>query len=134
MGDGTSYSNVSSSRSRKFYLLIHFHRLSGGPNEPIPTFAPAVCNFRQDNSVALSVTDRDISRWRANPRELVGKCFTTTENIMRRTFLVQDYYVKSSGQARYEVVFEDTGLGVLSLLDRKTMLTMVKDARINLVL
>lgn len=84
--------------------------------------------------MALSVTDRDIDRWRANPQELVGKCFTTTENIMRRTFLVQDYYVKCSGQAQYEVVFEDTGFGVLSLLDLKTMLIMVKDANINLVL
>lgn len=53
---------------------------------------------------------------------------------MRRTFLVQDYYVKCSGQAQYEVVFEDTGFGVLSLLDPKTMLIMVKDANINLVL
>ena len=53
---------------------------------------------------------------------------------MRRTFLVQDYYVKCSGQARYEVVFEDTGLEVVSFLDRKAVLTMVKEAKMNVVL
>jgi hypothetical protein len=53
---------------------------------------------------------------------------------MRRTFLVQDYYVKSTGKAQYEVVFEDTGFENLSLLDGKSMLSMVRDTKINLVL
>jgi len=113
------------------YILIHFHRLSGN-HQPIPTSAPPVCRFRPDNATTVSVTDGDIRHWQLHPQELVGKCFTTTENIMRRTFLVQDYYVKCTGQARYEVVFEDTGLGVLNLLDPKSVLTMVGDA--NLVL
>jgi hypothetical protein len=83
-----------------------------------------------ENPVLLSVTDKDINRWQANPRELVGKCFTTTEEIMRRTFLVQDYYVKCTGRAQFEVVFEDTGLGDLSILDRNDMFVMVKDTKI----
>jgi hypothetical protein len=118
----------------KIYILLHLHRLLEGPNQPIPTFAPAVCKLRPENAVSLSVTDRDIDHWQLNPRELVGKCFTTTEDIMRQTFLVQDYYVKCTGRALYEVVFEDTGLEVLSVLDCESMLTMVKDAKINLVL
>ena len=46
---------------------------------------------------------------------------------MRRTFLVQDYYVKCTGWAQYEVVYEDTGLDNLIILDRNDMLGMVKD-------
>lgn len=49
---------------------------------------------------------------------------------MRRTFLVQDYYIKCNGRVQYEVIFEDTGLEVLSILDRNDMLAMVKDTQI----
>ena len=105
--------------------------MSNYPNEPIPTFAPAICKLKPDNAVSLSVTDEDIDRWRANPWELVGKCFTTTKDIMHRTFLVQDYDVKCSGQAQYEVIFEDIGFEVLSTVDHNGMLAMVKDTKIN---
>jgi hypothetical protein len=108
--------------------------MSQNPNQPIPTFAPAVSKLRPENAVFSSVTDRDISHWSAHPHELVGKCFTTTEAIMRRTFKVKDYYVKSSGMAQYEVVFEDTGFEVVDLLDDESMLSLVKDTLINLVL
>ena len=30
----------------KFYILIHLHTLSVDPNQPILTFAPAVCKLR----------------------------------------------------------------------------------------
>ena len=43
------------------------------------------------------------------------------------------YYVKSTGQARYEVVFEDTGSEV-TIFDPESVLTIVKDAEINSVL
>jgi hypothetical protein len=66
-----------------------------------------------------------------DPKALVGKCFTTTEDFMRQTFLVQDYYVKCNGQALYEVIFEDTGVDVPSTLDRNDMLAMVKGTRVN---
>ena len=69
----------------KIYTLIRPHKLSNHPNQPIPTFVPVVCKLMLANAVSLSVTDKDIAHWRANPGELVGKCFTTTEGIMRRT-------------------------------------------------
>ena len=50
---------------------------------------------------------------------------------MHWTFLVQDYDVKCSGQAQYEVIFEDTGFEVLSTVDHNGMLAMVKDTKIN---
>ena len=75
------------------------------------------------------VTTRDIVHWGLSPRELVGKCFITTEKIMRRIFLVQDYYIKRDGP-RYDVVYEDMGLGVLHILDPKSVLSMVKDAEL----
>lgn len=46
---------------------------------------------------------------------------------MRRTFLIQDYYVKRAGP-RYDVVFEDTGLEVVDVLDTNEVLSMVKEA------
>lgn len=48
---------------------------------------------------------------------------------MRRIFLVQDYYIKRDGP-RYDVVYEDMGLGVLHILDPKSVLSMVKDAEL----
>src|ERR1700688_4376897 len=103
----------------KIYMLIHFHRSesTGNLNQPIPIFAPAVCKIRPDNPVTRSVTARDVARWQSKPEELIGKSFTTTEEIMRRTFLVQDYYIKRHGGARYDVVFEDTGFEIVSILD-----------------
>ena len=110
----------------KNYILIHFHRQSK-ETQPIPTKAPAICKFCPDDAPISSVTDADVAYWRSKPEELVGKCFTTTEEIMRRTFLIQDYYVKRAGP-RYDVVFEDTGLEVVDVLDTNEVLSMVKEA------
>jgi hypothetical protein len=76
-------------------------------------------------------TAKDIAHLRINPKALVGNCFTTTEDFMHRTFLVQDYYVKCNGQALYEVIYEDTGVEVLTTIDRYDMLAMVKGTRVN---
>ena len=81
--------------------------------------------------VTSVVTPEDIAHWQSKPDEIVGKCFVTTEEIMRRTFLIQDYYVKRSGP-RYDVVFEDTGLDVVETWDTETLLTMVEDAELIL--
>jgi hypothetical protein len=48
---------------------------------------------------------------------------------MRRTFLVEDYYVKRS-EPCYDVVFEDTGPDDLNILDPRSVLSMVKDAEL----
>ena len=109
-----------------YILSIHFHRQSK-ENQPIPTKAPAICKFCPDDAPTSSVTAADIAYWRSKPEELVGKCFITTEEIMRRTFLIQDYYVKRVGP-RYDVVFEDTGLELVDVLDIDDVLTMVEDA------
>ncbi len=104
-----------------------FHRSL--TDQPIPTFAPATCKLRPDNPMTSSVTARDIARWRANPEQLVGKCFITTENIMRRTFLIQDYYRKRAGP-RFDVIFEDTGTNVVDILDPEEVLEMVEEAEL----
>lgn len=130
MGISSSYSNYASLLLFvKIYILIHFHRSQTNENQLIPTFAPAICKLRPDNAITSPVTTRDIAHWRSNPEELVGKCFTTIENIMRRTFLVKDYYIKRSGPC-YNVVFEDTGPNDLNILDPESVLTMVKDAEL----
>jgi len=105
--------------------------MSSNPNQPIPMFAPAACKLRPDNFATRSITSSDIARWQSRPEELVGKCFVTTEEIMRRTFLVQDYYVKRAGP-RYDVVFEDTGLGPedVNTLDTNALLTIVGNAEL----
>jgi hypothetical protein len=98
-------------------------------NRSIPTFAPAICQLKPRNAATFPVSPEDVARWRLIPEELVGKCFVTTEEIMRRTFLVQDYYVKRNGP-HYEVVFEDTGLDVVQTLHTNTLLAMVMDAEL----
>lgn len=118
----------------KYYILIGLHRLLQSTEIPIPSRAPAICKLVPDNAVPYNVTERDIGRWRVNPRELVGKCFTTSEEIMCQTFLVKDFYVKCSGEAQFEVVFEDSGLDVLNVIDHNSMMNMVKDAQFNSVL
>ena len=100
----------------------------------IPIRAPAICKLVPDNAVPYNVTTRDIDCWRVNPEELVGKCFTTSEEIMRQTFLVKDFYIKRSGEAQFEVLFEDSGLDVLNVIDYNSMMNMVKDAKFNCVL
>ena len=108
-----------------------FNRSSKNSNpSDIPTFAPAACKIRPDNPTTLTVTDKDMARWQSKPDELVGKGFITSGNIMRRTFFIQDYYVKLRGGPQYDVVFEDTGLDDLNVLDPETVLTMVKDAKL----
>jgi hypothetical protein len=50
---------------------------------------------------------------------------------MKRTFLVQDYYVKRVGP-RFDVVFEDTGLGPedVNILDINALLTIVENTEL----
>ena len=79
--------------------------------------------------MTLSVTATDIARWQANPEELVGKCFITTEDIMRRTFLIQDYYLKRAGPW-FDIIFEDTGPNVVNILDPEEVLEMVEEAEL----
>jgi hypothetical protein len=51
---------------------------------------------------------------------------------MRRTFLVQDYYVKRVGGPHFDVVFEDTGFGpdAVETFDANTLLTVVENAEL----
>lgn len=115
-----------------FIILTHFYS-SSNPNQPIPIFTPAVCTLRPDNVTTLRVTARDIARWRSNPEDLVGKCFVTRDEIMKRTLLVQDYYVKRAG-ARFDIIFEDTGLTTLTetvnILDTDALLTLIENAEL----
>jgi hypothetical protein len=117
---------------KNLYTHIHFHRSPPNTDQPqaIPTFARAVCKLRPDNAAISSVTPNDIAYWRLNPEELVGKCFVTTEEIMRRTYLIQDYYVKHVGGPRYEVVFEDTGLDDVDTLEVDELLDMIEDSQL----
>jgi len=52
---------------------------------------------------------------------------------MKRTLLVQDYYVKCAG-ARFDVIFEDTGLTTLTeavnILDTDALLTLIDNAEL----
>ena len=48
-----------------------------------------------------------------------------------RGYYASDYYVKYTEWAQYEVVFEDSGLEDLSILDCNDILAMVKDTQIN---
>jgi hypothetical protein len=59
------------------------------------------------------------------------KCFVITEEIMRRTFLIQDLYVKCVAP-QLDVIFEDIGLGVVSTIDTDTVLAMIKDTALIL--
>lgn len=117
------------------FTQIHFFHIdrSSKPNQSIPTFAPAAsaCKLGPDNAVTRSITLKDLARWQSKPEELVGKCFVTTEEIMRRTFLVQDYYVKRAGP-RYDVIFEDTGLGPenVNTFDTNDLLAIVGNAKL----
>jgi hypothetical protein len=48
---------------------------------------------------------------------------------MKRTLLVQDYYIKRAGP-RFDVVFEDTGLDAVNILDTDALLTIVENAQL----
>jgi hypothetical protein len=133
MGFCSDYAvNVNFFIHETFIILTHFYS-SSNPNQPIPIFTPAVCTLRPDNATTLRVTTGDIARWRSNPEDLVGKCFVTRDEIMKRTLLVQDYYVKRAG-AQFDIIFEDTGLTSLTeamnILDIDALLTLIKNAEL----
>ena len=48
---------------------------------------------------------------------------------MRRTFSIQDYYIKRTGPC-FDVVFEDTGFDDVQVLEPQSIWTMVKDAEL----
>lgn len=50
---------------------------------------------------------------------------------MKRTLLVQDYYVKRAGP-RFDVVFEDTGFGseAVNIFDTNSLLAIVENAEL----
>lgn len=112
-------------------MLTLFHRTSRDLNQQndIPNFAPAICKLKPDNTTTSFVTSRDIARWQSDPNGLVGKVFITNEKIMRRTFSIQDYYIKRTGPC-YDVVFEDTGFDEVQVLEPQSVLTMVKNAKL----
>jgi len=111
-------------------MLILFHRNSRDLNQQnIPIFAPAICKLKPDNTTTSFVTSEDIARWQSDPDGLVGKVFITNERIMRRTFSIQDYYIKRTGPC-FDVVFEDTGFDDVQVLEPQSVWTMVKDAEL----
>ena len=51
---------------------------------------------------------------------------------MKRTFLVQDYYVKQRAGPQYDVIFEDTGLSPdsVNIFDPDALLAIIENAEL----
>jgi hypothetical protein len=108
------------------------NNIHSGRSSEIPTFAPPIVKLTPQNPIIRPVLPQDIELWTSQPNELVGKGFISTE-MLRRVFVVDDYYVKKTGP-QYDVLYEDTGLDKVLAIDPETLLKMVPVVEAKLVI
>ncbi|KAF8953990.1 hypothetical protein BDZ97DRAFT_1929112 [Flammula alnicola] len=98
-------------------------------HSPPPTITPAVVRLTPDSRVTRPVEEKDLASWRSDPGHLVGKGFISAE-MVHRVFIVMDYAVKQVKGAQYDVVYEDSGLYDVTVVDPDTLLSMLTGAEL----
>jgi len=104
---------------------------SDRPSE-IPTTAPAIVKFTPSDPTSRPITHQEIAHWTSRPDQLVGKCFISND-VIRRTFYIDDYSVKQRKGPQYDVLYEDLGLDEVQTLDPATLLAILSEDQTELV-
>jgi hypothetical protein len=98
-------------------------------SSPPPTITRAVVELTPRSKTTRFVEEHDITAWRSHPDQLVGKGFISGE-MVSRVFVVMDYAVKYVRGAQYDVVYEDSGMYQVHVIDPDTLLEMVAEAEL----
>lgn len=99
------------------------------PPSPPPAITPAIIKLTPEPKITHLVAEQDVASWRSDPNELVGKGFISAESV-RRVFVVMDFAVKRVKGPQYDVVYEDSGLDDVLVVDPDTLLEMVTGAEL----
>ena len=98
-------------------------------SSPPSTITRATVELTPRSKTTRAVKEGDITAWRSYPDQLVGKGFIFGE-MVSRVFVVMDYAVKRVKGAQYDVVYEDSGMDEVHVVDPDTLLEMVTGAEL----
>jgi hypothetical protein len=89
----------------------------------------AIVQLTPPSKTTRLVEERDITTWLSCPEKLVGKGFIS-DDFISRVFVVMDYAVKHVKGAQYDVVYEDSGMDEVDVIDPDTLMEMITGAEL----
>jgi hypothetical protein len=98
-------------------------------SSPPPNMTNAIVQLTPPLKAKRPVEESDITTWRSCPKTLVGKGFISDE-VVSRVFVVMDYaeiYIKG---AQYDVVYEDSDMDEVHVIDPGTLIETVTGAEL----